>query len=64
MMVIMPEKVSAVEEVTAQGDPVTAAIPEKEVMVEAEALTITDYIVMAPIAEEEEALAEPPPTPG
>ena len=63
-MVIMPEEVSAVEEISYQEDPVTSALPKKEVMGEAEMLTIPENVLMASITKEEEALAEPPPMPG
>ena len=63
-MAVLPEEVRAVE-ISAQEDPATSAVPEKEGMVGAEMLTIPEYGLMTFITEEEEeeASAGPPLTP-
>ena len=55
-MAVTSEEVSAEEEASAPVDPVKTAITEKGWMVKAEALTIPDEIVLAPITKEEEEI--------
>lgn len=65
-MVFMPEEVSVVEKGAADGDTVTAAMPEVGLILEAETLSIPEDIVMTHITkeEEEEALMESQPMSG